>query len=270
MDRKLLFFDVDGTLITEDEIPRLPESAREALLEAKSRGHYIFVNSGRTWYIMDKKVREVPFDGYMCGCGTEIIYRGQSIFHRTIPKDRCLELSEYMQKNKGKLHVVFEGSSSHYFDMEDTYKNVLWTREICKEIDPAASGLKDWKDADISFDKFVIFSSDRQALDNVKSVFPEFTYIDRSIPGRDSFYEVVPDGYSKGTAIQYMCDYLNLPLENCYVFGDSTNDLPMLNYVRHSVAMGNAAPDIKDQVSFVTKAVDDDGIAYALKYLGLI
>jgi len=52
--------------------------------------------------------------------------------------------------------------------------------------------------------------------------------------------------------------------------GDSSNDLPMLHYVNYSIAMGNSSEEIREMVSFVTKDVDHDGIAYALKHFNII
>lgn len=82
--------------------------------------------------------------------------------------------------------------------------------------------------------------------------------------------EIIQKDYSKATAIQFMCDYLNLSLDDCYVIGDSTNDLSMLQYVRHSIAMGNSTPEILPYCEYVTTDIMEDGIANALKHYGLI
>jgi hypothetical protein len=60
-------------------------------------------------------------------------------------------------------------------------------------------------------------------------------------------------------------------MENAYAFGDSNNDLPMLLYVPHSVAMGNAMPEsLFEQVKHVTSRASEDGIAKALETLGFL
>ena len=65
-----------------------------------------------------------------------------------------------------------------------------------------------------------------------------------------NFREFVPYHYSKATGIQFLLDHFALSGENAYAFGDSNNDLPMLLYVPHSVAMGNATPEtLFEQVS---------------------
>ena len=82
--------------------------------------------------------------------------------------------------------------------------------------------------------------------------------------------EIIQKGYSKATGIQFMCDYLNIPLENCYAVGDSTNDLSMLEYVPHSIAMGNSCPEVLKRCSYITADVDKDGIYLALKHFNII
>ena len=59
-------------------------------------------------------------------------------------------------------------------------------------------------------------------------------------------------------------------LDHCYVFGDSFNDESMLRYVKHSIVMANGVQAMKDIAYFVTKDIEDDGIAYALEKLDLI
>ena len=73
MNRKLLFFDIDGTLLAGGIPGYIPDSAIEALKQAQANGHYIFINSGRTYGFMPEAIKEFPFDGYVCGCGTEVI-----------------------------------------------------------------------------------------------------------------------------------------------------------------------------------------------------
>ena len=52
--------------------------------------------------------------------------------------------------------------------------------------------------------------------------------------------------------------------------GDSTNDLPMLDFTGISIAMGSGNPDIFPSVDYVTAAVMEDGIEKALKHYQLI
>ena len=61
-----LFFDIDGTLISE-YTGEIPESAQEALRAARANGHKIFINTGRTLCCLPPSVRTFGFDGLLCG-----------------------------------------------------------------------------------------------------------------------------------------------------------------------------------------------------------
>ena len=65
MNRKLLFFDIDGTLLAGGIPGYIPDSTIEALKQAQANGHYIFINSGRTYGFMPEAIKEFPFDGFV-------------------------------------------------------------------------------------------------------------------------------------------------------------------------------------------------------------
>ena len=81
----------------------------------------------------------------------------------------------------------------------------------------------------------------------------------------------VPYGYSKATGIQYVLNHYHLNLADAYAFGDSNNDLSMLSYVPHSIAMGNASPkSLFTQVEYVTAKSSCGGIQQALQHYGFL
>lgn len=55
-----------------------------------------------------------------------------------------------------------------------------------------------------------------------------------------------------------------------YAFGDGDNDAEMFKVVGTSVAMGNASKIAKDNATFVTDTIDNDGLYRAVKKIGLI
>ena len=57
-----MFFDIDGTLLSEIT-GQVPESARQALAQARARGHLVFVNTGRTYGELGKIRNLVEPDG---------------------------------------------------------------------------------------------------------------------------------------------------------------------------------------------------------------
>ena len=83
-------------------------------------------------------------------------------------------------------------------------------------------------------------------------------------------WELVPAGYSKGKGIDCLREKLGVSGADCYAFGDSRNDLTMLQHVDHSIAMGNAPDDVKAACAWVTDRPENDGIEKAMKHFGLI
>jgi len=94
-----------------------------------------------------------------------------------------------------------------------------------------------------------------------------FDCIDRG----GTFREFVPYNYSKATGIEYVLNHYHLDLTDAYAFGDSNNDLSMLSYVPHSIAMGNASPEsLFAQVEYVTAKSSCGGIQQALEHYGFL
>ena len=121
---------------------------------------------------------------------------------------------------------------------------------------------------DFFFDKFVVWIEENSDFPTfLNAVSPYFVCIDRS----DSFKEFVPRGYSKASGIQFLLNKLNIPLNHAYAVGHSNNDLPMLEYVPNSIAMGNSQPvSLFEKVRYVTRSVEEDGIEHALQHFHFI
>ena len=91
------------------------------------------------------------------------------------------------------------------------------------------------EDENFGFDKFVIWTNPDSDMELFRQEIGKcFSIIDRG----GGFYENVPLGFSKATGIATILDKLGISIENAYAIGDSTNDLPMLQAVPNSIAMG--------------------------------
>lgn len=263
MSRKALFFDVDGTLLSE--VTRtVPESAAEALAEARRRGHLVFINTGRIYSYIGPIKDLVEADGYLCGCGTYIVAEGEVLYSHSIPHERGLQIKKDILAYG--FDGILEGAKGCYFR-----KEISWIPEIerLRVLVTEGGGIAPygWEEDCYEFDKLCAIAdehSDKEGL--FKALQPDINVIDRG----NNFYECVPAGHSKATAIEFVLRKYGLSLEDAYVFGDSTNDLAMFKYAKHAILMGNHDTKLEPYASFITKTVEEDGIAYAMKMLGLI
>lgn len=260
----LLFFDIDGTLITLDQSHSMPESAKTALYKAKENGHKIFINTGRAKAAVDKHLLEFGFDGLICGCGTYIEYEGKEIFHQTMSRGTCKGYAKLLHDYK--CQTLFEGKDRLFIDGEHGPGSFL------EYVYNYFSMNSDYPIEEITheafiYDKFTTSMFEESDIEGFKNTFSKDFNL---IPHFGNVYEVVPKAFSKATGIKYLVDYLGASLEDCYAFGDSINDMEMLQYVPHAVGMGNSVKEVFSVVEYKTTDIVDNGIMQALLHYKLI
>ena len=73
---------------------------------------------------------------------------------------------------------------------------------------------------------------------------------------------------NKGLALKKYCDDINIQKENIYAFGDSFNDLEMLNFAGNGIVMKNGCQELKSYFGSITDFDNnDDGVARYLEKL---
>jgi 5-amino-6-(5-phospho-D-ribitylamino)uracil phosphatase len=70
---------------------------------------------------------------------------------------------------------------------------------------------------------------------------------------------------SKKNALARLCADFGIPSDRVLAIGDSRNDVPMLRWAGTGVAMGNALPEVRESVRYVTAPNDQDGVAKAIE-----
>ena len=262
--KKLLFFDIDGTLIDDEH--RLPASVIPALEQAREKDCLIFLNTGRTLCNMDPRLKAVPLDGMILGCGTRIICEGETL--KALEYDLADSLRIRGIINRCGIPAVYECDTGMYFDPEGvSYPAIAHFARFSDH----AGIYREVSETDPEFKavKMFCFSGDgepiRKMLEALRAAGFPYSAIDRGNAG----WEIVPEGCSKALGIELVRERLQIPLENCYAFGDSHNDLPMLTHVPNSIAMGNAPEDVQACCTYVTDRPEKDGIRNALAHLGL-
>lgn len=259
---KIIFFDIDGTLIDEKKYQMLPSTIK-AIETARKNGHICMVNTGRTDKLVgDRLSKFVEFDGYLMGCGTMITYHNQVLFHKTFSEEDARYIIEGLKKYK--IDAVLEGSENNYHDALDRMHTKVFHDYMLrfKELHYGS-----YEEAVGRFDKFYCFVEEKDTMDAFRAEYGDLLdFIDRE----RGFYEVVPKGYSKASAMNYIAEHLGISMENTVAIGDSSNDIAMLKAAHTAIAMGNATKIVLDLADYVTTHVEQNGIWNALKWLGVL
>ncbi len=262
--RKALFFDIDGTIWDKEN--RIPDSTREAFRLLKGQGHCLFLCSGRTRvFIPDAKLMPLGFDGVLAGCGTYGEFQGEEKFYYRIPLEDIRRTNDILRE-MGAAYV-FEGRHMLYMDEERFPEGSMFPKVLNERLGEKVVRVTG-NEGSLEVSKFCVNYMDAQERQKAleEEIGKSFTIIHRE----GDFMEIVPKGFSKATGIQKICGILGVAHEDTYSFGDSTNDLDMLSYTAHSVAMGDGAQEAKDAAEYVTTGLWEDGILNGCKHYGLI
>lgn len=278
--RKLIFLDVDGTLV--DYKNRIPQSAREAIQKARANGHLVFVCTGRSRAEMQPELWEIGLDGMIGGNGSYVEYQNDVILHQLISekearhavdwlKNRGLEF--YLESNNGlfasdgfreraretlKIYAMRKGKS------QEEVKN--------QEADDALHGLvyggNLYRD-DLNKISFVL-DSYQDYLD-AANYFPNLKVGTWGGRGETALFgDLGVKDITKAHAIDVLLQHLGADRSDTIAFGDAKIDIPMLDYCEIGVAMGNGGPEILAMADMITDDVEDDGLYYAFEKLGLL
>ena len=216
------------------------------------------MNTGRPFGTVHPKIKELPMDGFVCGCGTWIQYGNKELFRNEIEKNERIAI---MNKVK-ELNVSCVYESKEGFAVFDPLDHQPMKKIIDTYLKDGFQLLE--VNDDLVFEKFCFFKDSAQP-------WPDLSFLDEydKIFKFDYFCEIVPLNCSKGKAIQFLKDQLNIKDENCYSFGDSENDVEMLKATYHSIVMANASDEVKALGTYLAKKASEDGLYEAMEHFRL-
>ena len=163
------------------------------------------------------------------------------------------------------MPVVLEGSTDYWID-DEGFEDDPYVDYLFESLGEHAHIIRGYN-GEIRINKFSADVIDGTDYERVKTEFADDFLILEHV---ENVVEFVPKGTSKATGIKWLCNHLDIPLDETYAIGDSVNDLEMLESVGHGIAMGNSMPPAKEIAEYVTSDISDDGVKNALKHYGLI
>ena len=262
----LIASDVDGTLLTDDE--SVTERTRAAVRAAVAAGATFVLATGRPPRWVAPVVDALGFAPMAVCANGAVIYDSAAdriVSARTLSPDMLGELSEIATRTIPGAGLAVErvGRSAHdaatpQFVSSPGYEHA-WLNPDNTEV-----SLQDLLSAPAV--KLLIRKagarSDDMAAALAKHVGAEgeITY-----STNNGLVEVVPVGISKASGVDEVARPLGIAADDVVAFGDMPNDVPMLVWAGHGVAMGNAHPDALAAANEVTAPNTDDGVARVLE-----
>ena len=248
---KAIFFDIDGTLVTHQE-HQMPQSTLNALKLLREKGIKLFIATGRAHSAAIFMEEYFTFDGYVCNNGTNGIFQGKQILDIQIPNASLVEMIEYVKEIKIRVsistdkEIYYGGYPGISYDGHHPVKPI----ETCLE------------DRVYQVNIYVGPQLDDEFVGHVPH--------SKSVRWNDRFADIISVDGGKDVGIRKVLKLLEITDDQIAVFGDGENDITMLQAFKYSFAMGNANDIVKQNASYVTDSIMEDGIYNALKKMNII
>lgn len=274
MEVKYIFLDIDGTLVAADGV--IPESTKRAIRQARSKGHKVFICTGRSRCEIHENITCVEMDGIVGSAGAYLEIGGEIIYHRPMTETMLKRLLEYFEKKQMAIlletndELLVNDIGLAYIEEHITFckqQGKLYDKLLFDLAQPLAACEEPEK---LAVNKLLYVTTKYEPEEIRGDLQQEFTVVDSAIqlPGKSG--EISESGMNKGNGIRRILEYYGASLADAIGIGDGENDIEMLRTTGISIAMGNANPKLKEFADYVTTAVDKDGIWNAFQRYGLV
>lgn len=279
MERKLIFLDIDGTILVPGEGIR--QTVRDGLRRARNRGHRVFICTGRSWCGLPEELRDVELDGIIASAGSDIWIHGQNVYRVSLDPDLILRTCSFLE-DLGAVYVL-EGFERVY--ISEKGRKILSGEKLMPDNNPEIARWKqffrrrknvqdidEWRPGEISIPKISFMVWDREKVKRVEQELSRDFYIAFFQQETDWFFngELISKTENKGTAIRRTAELLKEDFRNTVAFGDSMNDYQMIEQAACGVVMGNGDEKLKAIADKVCESVKEDGVVLELKRMGVI
>jgi len=253
MAYKLIALDLDETLL--DKQTQIPPRVNQAIQDARAKGAYVVLCTGRTRKGALRFYQELGLDTlFILSGGAEVCdAAGQLVFSRPVDPDMTAKLLQYAYDNSIHAQVFIDGELC--FRERNKYA-------LAYEASFGYPGIvmDDLLDKHIITPK-VLYITDEDRIDRIQEeterLFPSLSVM-RSRP---IYLEYTCAHISKGEALKFVAEYYNVDRSQTIAVGDSQIDISMIEYAGLGVAMANAAPNIQRIADIVCASNEEGGVA---------
>ncbi|WP_049567555.1 HAD family hydrolase [Streptomyces sp. SBT349] len=266
---RLIATDLDGTLLRRDET--ISQRTRDALIAAQAAGAEHIVATGRsvawTRHILD----DLGYRGLaVCGQGAQLYHAGEHRLLTSVTLDRALARAvvERLEKVVGPIALAANRDGLDGDVMMDGRFRPAVGSGFSGEANPYPADAPDrsalFAEPIIKLYIHLPGMADDDLADAARAAVGDLVNIVVSGLG---LVEVLPLGLTKATGLSLAARRLGVTAAETIAFGDMPNDIAMLSWAAHGVAMAGAHADVRAVADEITAGNDDDGIAVILERL---
>lgn len=266
---KIIYLDIDRTL--RDEHKGIPNSAVLALEQCRKREIQIVICTGRNLGSIQNDVMALETDGIISGGGCYIQYHGEEVFKehfsmRVIKKVLSVAARWKLSLTMEAARKIYMDHNASVFYRNDFQHKIYGSSKeeqkiLCiKNKISYEENFEDIKSDTPNIHKICILGQ----YDAVERLEKEFVQDAETIQKKkwdDYWYlELLPKGCNKGSAVKKLNRKLGIAKRESMSFGDSENDIAMMEETGIAVAVGCGSLAIRKYASSICESVMEDGI----------
>ena len=248
MERKYIFFDIDGTLLDDNPGGKILESTYRTLEQLKANGHFVAIATGRAQYMAMDAAKEAHIDCLVTDGGNGITLQNELQYIKPI---------DFVQANR-----VIDQCIEHHLPFAVALGNeaVLYTNQ------------SDQKNQKLPVKLVVDESIDFHQVKEIYKVFIECSEQEEKLLDLGTLDymryfkgQIIVEPAEKYQGILEMVHLLKGNEKDIVVFGDGLNDLSMFEIADESYAVENACRELKEKATGVIGHHDQESVAQYLK-----
>ncbi|HYZ76123.1 MAG TPA: Cof-type HAD-IIB family hydrolase [Gaiellaceae bacterium] len=256
---RLAAIDLDGTLLRPDH--SISERSRAALARARDAGIRVVLVTARGPRTVRVLAAEAGLDGSaICSNGAIALdlSSGQVVRTRTLAVEVAARL---VRELRSRLPGILFAVESEEIALEPGFAAWGWEP-------PAGTRYADGLELVAEPVAKLIVRHEEHALEAVAEAARELAGDEAAVTIAGPWtVEIATAGVSKAAALAELCEELEIDQAAVVAFGDYPNDVPMLEWAGHAVAVANAHPDVLAVADEVTASNEEDGVALVLERL---
>lgn len=274
MNKKLVFFDVDGTLLNDHKT--INKSTIEIVEKLKEKGFIFCIATGRG---LSEGILEIAkiagINGYLVLANGNFVWdinnETLSLIGRPINSNVINAFYRAAVASKRELNLFFnDGSIKAYYFGENVNDEVHDPSFYISG--PSTYVYNNNDEVKTELNKSIVHISLKAEHEIIKKYYPILKKFEKDKVAQISnvsnvYIEAEYFGISKWTGVQFIQKKLNIPNEDTYAIGDSYNDQILLANVGNSICMGNGDEEIKKIAKIVIGDNNTDAIATYLNSL---
>ena len=267
MNKKILFTDIDGTLLNDQK--ELTPKTRDTIEKLAQAGHYMVLASGRPMMSV-KEVGEqlgIPKDNlFYIGSNGGIVVEAAT--GRTIMEKRLtLEDAEYIFHKCEEMDIHVQSYTDNAIVSKKQTKELTFYQRTIHMPTLLVEQVADAFEKEPPLKCVAVSIDGREKLEKLKDALAPWAKNRIALLfSNDKLLEMFPCDSGKGRALEWLSQYLDIPIENTMASGDQDNDISMLEAAGVGVAMCNGAEHVKEIADRVTKhSNNEDGLVPILE-----